>query len=507
MIKLKKIITTSLIAALAVSMLIGCDAKKNMKQENYDGRAFYEIFVRAFNDSDGDGIGDIAGVTEKLDYLEELGVKGIWLMPINESTSYHGYDVDDYYSIEKDYGTIDDFKNLIKEAHKRDIKVVMDLVINHTSINNEWFVSARQGEDSEYRDYYVWEYDMSKINSVSSMNTKEWSKNGDKEELYYSIFWSGMPDLNFDNEDVVKEVKNIAKYYLDMGVDGFRLDAAKYIFNDTDKNVEFWRDFNDYCKSINEDAVLVGEVWDSPYNTIHYTTALDSFFEFSIGEYISDRINKKSISGFANDYAIIDDIYKEENEEFVMAPFLRNHDQNRIYSTFNNDFKMKMAAAMYLTLPGTPYIYYGEEIGMEGSGKDENKREPFIWDSKDTSKNSSWEVSTQKEEVAVNVQEIDEDSLLNFYKDILNVRNSYSALRYGDVDSVETSDSNILAMKRSYEKDIAYVIINGNDEEGTADIPKGKYEVVYSNSERGKSIKSTGNIKLNPEEILIIVEK
>ena len=144
---------------------------------------------------------------------------------------------------------------------------------------------------------------------------------------------------------------------------------------------------------------------------------------------------------------------------------------------------------------------------MEGSGKDENKREPFIWDSKDTSKNSSWEVSTQKEEVAVNVQEIDEDSLLNFYKDILNVRNSYSALRYGDVDSVETSDSNILAMKRSYEKDIAYVIINGNDEEGTADIPKGKYEVVYSNSERGKSIKSTGNIKLNPEEILIIVEK
>ena len=506
--KIKKIIAIGLASIFSLAMISCGEVEKDTKQENFDGRAFYEIFVRSFNDSNGDGVGDLKGVTEKLDYLEELGVKGIWLMPILQSGSYHGYDVDDYYAIDDEYGTMDDFKELINEAHKRDIKVIMDLVLNHTSSNNQWFLSAKDDKNSKYRDYYLWSDDMSLVKEVSPMNTLGWHKNGDKEEVYYGIFYGGMPDLNYDNPEVVQNSKDIAKYYLEIGLDGFRLDAAKWMFLETDKNVEFWKEFNDYCKSINKDTILVGEVWDSPYNTVNYTTCLDSFFEFSMGEYIVDRIVGASISGFPTDYMNIDDIYKEENKDFIMSSFLSNHDQARVISSFYDDYQMKTAAIMYLTLPGTPFIYYGEEIGMEGSGADENKRQPFIWDNEDLSKNTSWEeVKFDTSKIAVNVQEKDENSILNFYKDILEVRNSYKCLRLGNVDSVETSDGNILAMERTYKKETAYVIVNGNDDKGKASIPDGSYEIVYSNKDKEGTIKSEGKIDLEEKEMLILIEK
>lgn len=499
-----------LLASLAMgTMFLGCGkVKTDEEQKNYDGRAFYEIFVRSYNDSDGDGIGDLKGVTQKLDYLQDLGVKGIWLMPINESPSYHGYDVIDYYKIQPDYGDFDDLQELLEEAHKRDIKVIMDLVINHTSSSNEWFKSARESKDSEYRDYYIWTDDMSKKNSVSPMQTMEWSKNGTKDELYYSIFWSEMPDLNMDNPKVVEEVKKIAKFYLDKGIDGFRMDAAKWIFSEKEKNVEFWKDFNDYVKSVNKDAILVGEVWDSPYNNVEYTTSLDSFFEFSIGDYIKDEIFRHGIADFPDDYNSVKELYDEENPNFVMASFLRNHDQDRIFSSLGDDlFKMKTAACMYLTLPGTPYIYYGEEIGMIGGGKDENKRQPFIWDT-DTSKNTSWEMSTNDENaIAVSVEEKDKDSLLNFYKDILRVRNNYSVLRYGKVEKSETSDENLMGMKRVYQNEEAYVIINASDKSGTVKVSEGSYQVVYSNKGKEEDIKADSEITVDSEEILIVIKK
>ena len=507
--KLKRIIAIFSLLIFSSLTFVGCGSvAKDTTQKSYDGRAFYEIFVRSFNDSNGDGVGDLKGVTEKLDYLKDLGIKGIWLMPINQSSSYHGYDVDDYYSVNKDYGSLEDLQELIDEAHKRDIKVTMDLVINHTSINNKWFINAKEGKDSKYRDYYIWSDDMTKKNDVSLMNTKCWTQNGNKNELFYSIFWSGMPDLNMDNPEVVKEVKNIAKFYLDKGLDGFRVDAAKWIFTEKSKNVAFWKDFNDYIKSVNKDSILVGEVWDSPYNIMDYTKSLDSFFEFSIGDCVLDRINAYSISGFPGDYNGVADIYKDINSEFVMAPFLRNHDQSRINDSFNEDFQMKMAATMYLTLPGTPFIYYGEEIGMSGSGADEKKREPFIWDSSDMSKNTSWEpITNNTSKVAFDVQNKDKQSILNFYKAILNVRNNYSSLRYGTVNSVKTDDNNIMAMERNYEDQTSYVLINGNDKSGTCEVPEGKYEVVYSNIDKTGTVKSDGNFKLEKQEILIIIKK
>lgn len=488
---------------------INFDGKEfNTTQKNYDGRTFYEIYVRSFNDSNGDGIGDLNGVTEKLDYLENLGIKGIWLMPINESNSTHGYDVVDYYSIENDYGSMEDLQKLIEEAHKRDIKVIMDLVLNHTSSDNKWFINAREGKYSEYRDYYIWTDDMTKINNISPMNTHEWTKNGDKDELYYSIFWSGMPDLNMDNPKVITEVKNIAKFYLDKGIDGFRVDAAKWIFLETDKNVAFWTDFNKYIKSINKDSILVGEVWDSVSNEANYTTSLDSFFEFSMGGYIVNRIKGNSISGFPDDYNKVADLYEKANPKFVMAPFLSNHDQERVIDSFNEDFQMRIAATMYLTLPGTPFLYYGEEIGMSGKKPDEKIREPFIWSSTDTSKNTSWEpITNNVSKIAFDVEKTNKNSLLNFYKDILKARNNCSSLRYGKAKSINTSDKNIMAMERSYEDETSYVLINGNSEAGTAEVPKGKYKVVYSNKDKKGTITSDGNLELDNEEILIIIKE
>ena len=510
--KLKKLLKVMLIVILSSTLMLGCNgAKENTKQKNYDGRVFYEIFVRSFNDSNGDGIGDLNGVTEKLDYLKSLGVNGIWLMPINASSSYHGYDVDDYYSINKDYGTMKDFENLIKEAHKRNIKVIMDLVLNHTSVNNKWFKSAKESKNSPYRDYYIWSNDMSLKSKTSSMNTKCWSQNGNKQELYYSVFWSGMPDLNYDNDKVFNEVKKITKYYLnDVGVDGFRLDAAKWIYEDnTDKNVKFWKKYSDYVKSVKKNAIIVAEVWDSPYTCASYTNSLNSFFEFTTGSYVTNCINKQSISTFPDSYNSIKEIYDDENSNFVMAPFLSNHDENRVMDSLKDEFKMKMAAAMYLTLPGTPFIYYGEELGMKGSGADEKKRQPFTWSSTNKSLNTNWEETNyDTNTISYNAQNKDKDSILNFYRDILNVRNKYACLRYGKIVNTDTSDINIMAMKRSYKKENAYVIINGTDEKGTCNIKKGKYKVAYSNNKNRKDIvKSNGSISVSDREIMILIEK
>lgn len=507
--QIKKIITSIVLITITTG-LIGCGSvSKDSKQENYEGRTFYEIFVRSFNDSDGDGTGDLKGVSEKLDYLEELGVKGIWLMPINEATSYHGYDVEDYYSIEKDYGSMEDLENLIEEAHKRDIKVVMDLVINHTSTENEWFKSAKQGENSEYRDYYLWSSNMNDKGKTSAMQTKPWVQNGDKNELYYAIFWSGMPDLNFDNPKVVDETKKIAKFYLDKGIDGFRLDAAKWIFNEKDKNIAFWTDFNKYVKSVNSDAILLGEVWDNAPSIYEYTNCLDSFFEFSIGNHVKDRIMGESISSFVNDYKSVEEIYKEENKDFIISTFLTNHDQVRMMTLLKDDFKMKMAATMNLTLPGTPFIYYGEETGTIGQKPDEKLREPFAWDSKDKTKNASWEdISSDLNKVSVDVQEKDEDSILNFYKQLIKVKNNYKSLRYGEVDSIDTDNRNVLAMIRTYEKETSYVLINGSEDEAKVEIPKGSYEVLFSTKNGyNKNLKSNGNITLDKQTIMIITKK
>lgn len=471
------------------------------QKEAYRGRVFYEIFVRAFNDSNGDKKGDLKGVTQKLDYLsKDLGVTGLWLMPINASPSYHGYDVSDYYNINKDYGTLDDLKELVKEAHNRNIKVVMDLVINHTSTENPWFKDAASGKDSKYRDYYIWADKNSNLSEGSRINTKPWTPLGN--DHYYALFWKGMPDLNYDNKAVREEMKKVAKFYLDMGIDGFRLDAAMHIYNDDAKNVTWWKEYSDYVKSINKDAVLIGEVWSDTNTIAKYKGSLDSMFNFPAADAIIKMVGTGKVGTYDRQ---IFDTYKQnsENKNFIDAPFLTNHDQERIMSTLGTDDRAKKAAAIMLTLPGTPYLYYGEETGMTGKKPDEAIRQPFIWDNVDKTKNSAWEgISNDINKVAVSVQLPNKDSLLNTYRKLISVRNSSDALKYGDVSAVETEYSKVFAMKRTYNDKSVYVFVNlGNEdikEKATLDNAK----VLYSSV--GTSGSVSGNVSLKANEILIL---
>lgn len=501
---MRRLKNISLIMLVVVFILSGCSSSKS-QQKNYEGRTFYEIFVRAFNDSNGDGIGDIQGVIDKLDYLENLGIKGIWLMPITKSSSYHGYDTEDYYLIDEDYGTIDDLKELVDEANKRDIKVLMDLVINHTSIEHPWFKKAREDINSKYRDYYIWTEEMNKANEVSDMGTKPWTKNGDREELYYSIFWSGMPDLNMDNPEVINEINNIARYYLDLGIDGFRLDAARWIYNDKAKNLSFWKKFTSYVKSVDKNAILLGEVWDTPYNIFEYASSLDSFFEFSLGASIVGKLMNNSIASIPDTYNNCESLYKEENDKFILSTFLSNHDQNRVMSQLKDESKAKIAAAIYLTLPGTPFIYYGEELGMTGVKPDERIREPFIWSSKDLTKNTSWiDTTNDISKVALDIQMNDKNSIFNLYKDIIKIRNENLSLRYGQVEGIDVDNKSVLVMERTYKKDRTIVIINSSKNQESILIDKNGYKVLYCNKDKDIKSRLSKEIILEPGEILIV---
>lgn len=473
--------------------------------EPYNGRVFYEIFVRAFNDSNNDGIGDLKGVTQKLDYLKSLGIKGIWLMPINSSPSYHGYDVSDYYSINKDYGTLEDFKELIKEAHRRDIKVEMDMVINHTSTENPWFIAASTNKDDKYRNYYVWTSDKKVAAENSPISTQPWTELGG--EYYYSLFWSGMPDLNYDNRDVRDEMKKIGKYYIDMGVDGFRLDAAMWIYtNGEDKNLAWWKEFRDYIKSINKNAVLVGEVWQSaPKLIAPYYKVLDSCFNFPLAESIVMGVQSGTISSVMSNTNYAYEKFKAVNKSFIDSPFLTNHDMNRSMNTLQNVDLAKSAVAILMTLPGTPYIYYGEETGMMGNKPDEQIRQPFIWDNKNKAKNSSWEVSDNDlNRVAVSVQEKDKNSLLNFYKNIINLRNNNNALKLGSFNLINTENNEVAAYRRSYKNDQVYVYINVSKNIVKENIDIKSAKVLYSNVKTAKVINFKGKISLSANQILIL---
>ncbi|MCM0646830.1 alpha-amylase family glycosyl hydrolase [Clostridium swellfunianum] len=508
----KRFLSLSLVVVLISTLFFGCKrqtiAQGDLNQKQvYNGRVFYEIFVRAFNDSNGDGKGDLKGVTQKLDYLsKDLGVSGIWLMPINVSPSYHGYDVTDYYNVNSDYGTIEDLKNLLNEAHKRNIKVVMDLVMNHTSKEHPWFKEAASDKNNKHRNYYVWADKNTDVTEGSAISPQPWVPSG--QEHYYALFWEGMPDLNFDNKEVRDEMKKVAKFYLDLGIDGFRLDAAMHIYNETDKNIQWWKEFSNFVKSENKDVVLVGEVWDKTPTIAQYMNTLDSAFNFPAGEAIVNMVSSGSVGNA--DFTIVNSFeqYAKQNLNFIDSPFLTNHDQNRVMSILNDVEKAKKAASILLTLPGTPYIYYGEETGMTGVKPDERIREPFIWDAKDTSENTSWIDSTnESEKVAVSVQLKDKNSLINHYKNVIAIRNNNDVIKYGNFELVETNSSNVFAFKRTLDNKSVYVYVNLGSESLKEKIDINKAKVLFSNKITSKNLNFKGEVELKGDDTLILEAK
>jgi alpha-amylase len=445
----------------------------------------YEVFVRSFADSNGDGIGDFNGLTSRLDYLKDLGVGGIWLMPIMPSPTYHKYDVTNYKAVDPEYGTEEDFKKLVEEAHKRGIRILVDLILNHTGSDHPWFQSAISDKQSPFRDYYVWankdsvrEQISKKEVSLDSDNITQWHPvNGDTlSDHYYGFFWGGMPDLNFDNPKVKEEFIEIGKYWLaDMKVDGFRLDAAKHIYpteRATD-NHAFWIWFREEMQKINPDVYLVGEVWSNAKDVAPYLKGLPALFNFDMGYAITSVVKAgMDTVGLISTYKSINDFYNKSTSEYIDATFLKNHDQNRILNELdNNTDKARVAAGILFTLPGTPYIYYGEEIGMKGVKPDELIREPFIWDSDTADKmQTSWEKPTYSTDQTVTplvVQETDPNSLYNFYKKFIHYRNSSQALTYGSIESTNLNIRELVSLIRKKDTEELLVIHNVSDVEIT----------------------------------------
>ena len=488
-------------------LIVACSrtGKNNLAAWPYGVK--YEIFVMSYADGNGDGKGDFKGLTAKLDEVAWLGINGIWLMPIMPSDTYHKYHVTDYKNIDPDYGTLDDFKEFIEEAHKRNIRVITDFVVNHTGNNHPWFLDAAKDKNSIYRDYYVWADKDSirnqlfkKVRTLDSDNIRKWhaTNNDTTAEHYYGYFNGLCPDLNLDNPEVRAQIVDIAKFWLlEMKVDGFRMDAAKHIFPDdraTD-NHAFWVWFRDEMEKIKPDVYLVGEVWSEAKDVAPYLQGLPSLFNFDLGYAITGvaKTGRDSI-GLVRRYKEIRDYYKSITEDYLDATFIKNHDQTRLLSELQGDInKNKIAAALLLTMPGTPYVYYGEEIGMLGDklstyedqfGPDAFVREPYVWGSgKSDPMQTSWETprySTSKTVVPYGAQKDDPASLLRFYRDLITFRNSSRPLTYGDIEPSGTHIEEVVSFKRRYENEELLVLHNVSDIEVTVEVEQGFNRIVYS---------------------------
>ena len=493
----------NILLLMIIFLLVGCSNSTDERAEvSSDNGVFYEIFVRSFADSDGDGIGDFNGITENLDYLVDLGVKGIWLLPIYPSPSYHGYDVTDYYNVNSEYGTLDDFKKLVSEAHNKGIKVVLDMVLNHASSEHPWFIDSKENIDSDYADYFIWAdaNDSSYDFSASPIDGKAWSKYENR--MYFGAFWSGMPDWNASNNKVREEFINIGQYWIDLGVDGFRLDAAKYLYaqgeyntdlNLLQENLDFWKEITDGWREAKDDLYIVAEVWSGSSSVAPYYSNFDANFNFDLADAIVSVVRReRDLSGFGlmkNLTRMHESFEKYAGDRgYSDAIFLTNHDQDRVMSVLNNDMDlMKLAADIYLMLPGNPYIYYGEEIGMLGRKPDEDIRFPLKWGN---DYETEWRKDTLNMDLdSIKVQLEDKDSLLNHYKSLIAVRNSSDALSSGEMVALSMSKSLVIGQIRYTETEAVFILHNISERDCEVGFSTDDENLIYS-TKTGYTLKS-----------------
>ena len=486
----------------------------NIIDDNIDN--YYEIFVRSFYDSDGNGIGDLQGVIKKLDYISDLGFTGIWLMPINKSSSYHKYNVDDYYQIDPLYGTMEDFEQLIAECHKRDIKLIIDLVLNHSGYNNPLFKKAVNAhekelagfslneEEEKYKDFFTF---FDSKNDIPKSITTYPIRNG----LFYyeGNFSSEMPELNYDNPYVYEEVKNIMKFYLDKGLDGFRLDAVKYFyFNNHTKNVEVLRKINQMAKEINPKCYIVGECWDADaVISQYYTSGIDSFFNFpgsvtNPNGYIMNGVNregdalKQYYEGMLHNIALAKDC--------IPAPFIDNHDTVRFTST--RDYrKSKFQYALLSMLNGNTFTYYGDEVGMVGSKEvDQNVRIPILWGEENEEGDCTVISGVTTNELTryiyptVSEQISDEESFYNFYKKCNLIRNQNPEIARGNIELVvmDRDVDKLLFISKEYNGSKIGIIFNFSPYyDLSIDIKQYGYNQVVGQIVVDNSLKYIGELK------------
>ncbi|KAF0202410.1 MAG: trehalose-6-phosphate [Bacteroidetes bacterium] len=485
---------------------------------------FYQIYMPSFQDSDGNGISDFAGMTSRLDYLQSLGIKGIWLTPFLKSPKVdNGYDVADYYKIDSVYGNLADFRNFLDEAHRRGIKVIIDMVVNHTSTDSRWFQESRKSRDNPYRDYYIWRDQPN--NWESFFGGKAWEYDSVTDQYYYHKFDVRMADLNWSNPRVVEEIQNVLRYWLELGVDGFRMDVINFLTTDGILSDNPMKDGNQqHIYDIDQPGVkeamriikatideydnrfVVGEIGSDKLKVLRQYQSpemMDVVFNFNFGsipEFSLDRIFKElqQMESSLSDYPTL---------------FFGSHDMPRLMDRLagGNPERAKSLAALILTARGVPFIYYGEEIGMQNiyaetfdeivdiqgkthyklaldSGKTpeealaegnrhnrDKSRSPMQWNDEVNAGFSSgrpW-IKVHPDYMKVNLQQSlrQENSILNTYKSLISLRNKEKTLQYGTYGKLEQSGDQI-RFTRTFQNEKITVIINFG--EGlNIDLPQG----------------------------------
>jgi trehalose-6-phosphate hydrolase len=498
--------------ALVVTSFLG---SANAQHSEISGKwwketVFYQIYMPSYADSNGDGYGDFPGITSKLDYLKELGVKGIWLTPFLKSPKVdNGYDVEDYYAVDPTYGTKADFDIFLKEAHKRGIKVIMDMVLNHTSTASKWFQESRKSKDNPYRDYYIWKDTPN--NWESFFGGPAWQMDTETNQYYYHKFDVRMADLNWSNPKVVEEVQQILNYWLDAGIDGFRLDVINFLTTDgiladnpiKDGNQQHLCDIDqsgvkEAMKLIKStvnaypNRFIVGEIGSDKIEVLKQYQSeelLDVVFNFNFG----------SISTFSAE-RIFDELQSmEEHMSNYPTLFFGSHDMPRMMDRLaDNDPERAIAlAVLILTAKGVPFVYYGEEIGMhniiaesfediediqgkthyqlalnkgktheeallEGNKNNRDKsRSPMQWNSNEWAGFSTckpWiKVNPDYKQNNVEGLKKDTNSILSDYKKLIALRNREKVLQYGKYDRLEYKDGQILFTRSLKGESISWI--------------------------------------------------
>ncbi len=631
-----KILTIFFMAAILCHSLAAdnMDTRPATEKQNtwWANAVGYQMFVRSFQDSNGDGIGDFRGATTRLDYLKDLGINLIWLMPVFPSPSYHGYDVTDEKNINPDYGTLEDFDAFLSAAKTRNMHVILDFVPNHVSSSHPWFIESKN-PNSAKRDWFLWRDAAPAWNKPwgemgtvwhSSNNTlvvfpgtiqkalggKEWNPSGpeaqatettpgvfefvaelpagryeykvaiggswgenygasdkrdgpnvvlnlnttkivrfvydsnkhslrdsvnnpeikapttvppantaitNKNSFYYGAFWAGMPDLNWRNPDLEAAMNDAAKFWLDRGVDGFRLDAIRYVVEantddatgnaaDGPDNILWAKKFTDFVKSVKPEAMLVGEAWTDANNIAKYTKATNGelmAFNFEL----QSRILESVQAGKPD--AIKTQLAKPFAQNAVDALFFSNHDMNR--PVFFNAGRYRVAADVLLTLPGQPWLYYGQELGMGNSvvSGDEGKRAPMRWDETANAgftNGKAWSAFAGTAQNSVAAQQKDQTSLLHHYQNLIALRQANVALRVGGYVPLETGER-VLGFIRNTAEQSVLVLINLDSD--PANVKLNLASTQYKNSVSSQELSSgkymqLNNIKLAPYGLLLL---
>lgn len=529
----------------------------------------YQIYPRSFCDSNGDGIGDLKGIISKLDYLngtpDSLGVDAIWLSPIYPSPMIDfGYDISDYNDIDPAFGDLKVFKELLSEAHKRNIKIIMDLVINHTSDKHPWFIESRSSKDNPKRDWYIWE-DAKKGKPpnkwMAAFGGSAWEWDEKTEQYYYHHFTVEQPDLNWRNPEVKEAIFNMIRYWLDMGVDGFRLDVVNNYFKDDklrDNPKSFFKGIRSYDKqhhvydkdrpemhpllkefrelldSYPGDRMSVGEVFVEPPGNPRLTASYcGENDELHLAFNFAFLYSSWSKYGFKNVVVDAEEAFKDHAWPNYT---LSNHDQIRHIKRYakkgHTIQRAKIAAFMLLTLRGTPFLYYGEEIGMEDQklprkkiqdpvgktywpfyvGRD-RARLPMCWDETEKAGFTTGEpwlpLNKNHRSINVKIQSEYDNSLFNVYKKLIEIRKKYNSLRKGSIKVIDRSWDDIFAYTREFENEKLLIVLNFKNNEYSFLPPADKLTnttgtVIYSTHRAVDSSVDLKKITMSPYEGTII---